>query len=208
MRAYTPGGRFDADFETDEILFGIDTDLKNPVGTFAYWYIYDPVNTVLDNIYDVGRDSSNALGGKVWTGPYEVPVVRAVISQGNVNTSAVGYYNSDTLHLTFNIEDLQKISPNVIANPDFQNRGRLVWKNQVYRPYSVQQRGIIADRFTLIVADCLQVMPEEMVNDPQFLAYATPTAGVVEDPNVLTFPPYPVTVNAIPSVELIDGGNP
>jgi hypothetical protein len=37
MRAYTPGGRFDADFETTDILVGVDTDLKNPVGTSALW---------------------------------------------------------------------------------------------------------------------------------------------------------------------------
>lgn len=172
MRAYSPGGRFDADFETDDLLVAVDTDLKNPVGTSALWYIYDAVNTVLDPIYDVGQDISGTVGGKRWTGPYTVPVVRAVISQGEVQTSAVGYYNSDTLHLTFNIEDIQKIAPNVIANPDFQNRGRIVWKNQVYRPYGVQERGIIAERFTLLVVDCLQVMPEEMVNDPQFQSYA------------------------------------
>jgi hypothetical protein len=172
MKAYTPGGRFDADFETNEILSGIDTDLKNPVGTSALLYIYDPVNTILDPIYDVGQDISGAVGGKRWTGPYTVPVVRAVISQGEVQTSSVGYYNADTLHLTFNIEDVQKVAPNVIANPEFQNRGRIVWKNQVYRPYGVQERGIVAERFTILVVDCLQVMPEEMVNDAQFQSYA------------------------------------
>ena len=74
--------------------------------------------------------------------------------------------------VTDNIEDVEKIAPGVIANPDRQNRGRLIWKNQVYRPYAVQERGIVAERFTLLVVDCIQVMPEEMVNDPQFLAYA------------------------------------
>lgn len=173
MRAYTPGGRFDADFETDDILVGIDTDLKNPVGTSADWYVWDPIATTVDPIYDVGEDVSGAIGGKRWTGPYTVPVVRAVINQGEAPTSAIGYYNADTLHLTFNIEDVQKVSPNVIGNPDFQNRGRIVWKNQVYRPYGVQQRGIISERYTLLVVDCLQVMPEEMVNDPQFQSYAS-----------------------------------
>lgn len=173
MRAYTPGGRFDSDFETDDILVGVDTDLKNPVGTSALWYIYDPVNTVLDPIYDVGQDISGTLGGKRWTGPFTIPVVRAVINQGDAPTSAVGYYNADTLHLTFNIEDVQKIAPNVVANPDLQNRGRIVWKNQVYRPYGVQQRGIVSERFTILSVDCIQVMPEEMQNDPQFQSYAS-----------------------------------
>jgi len=173
MRAYNPGGKFDADFETNDILVGVDTDLKNPVGTKALWYIWDSDTTILDPIYDVGQDVTNALGGRKWKGPYELPVVKAVIKQGQVKTSAVGYWNSDELHLTLNIEDVEKIAPGVIANPDRQNKGRIVWKNQVYRPYGVQERGIVAERFTLLVVECIQVMPEEMVNDPQFAAYAS-----------------------------------
>lgn len=168
MRAYTPGGRFDSDFETNDLLVGVDTDLKNPVGTFAEWWVWDPIATQIDPIYDVG-----SLGvGRRWTGPHVLPVVRSVITQGNVPTSSRGYYNADTLHLTLNAEDVNKIAPGVINNPDYQNRGRIVWHNQVYRPTLVQQRGIISERFTLIVVDCIQVSPEEMVNDTQFSSYA------------------------------------
>jgi hypothetical protein len=180
MRAYTPGGRFDADFETDDLLVGVDTDLKNPVGTSALWYIYDSVNTVLDPIYDVGEDITSGVGGKIWTGPYTIPVVRAVINQGEARTSAVGYYNSDTLHLTFNIEDVQKYAPNIIIRPDINNRDRVVWRGQVYRPFAIQERGIIADRFTILSVDCIQVMPEEMINDPQFWSYSAVGFGYGE----------------------------
>jgi hypothetical protein len=173
MRAHSPGGRFDADFETNAILKAVDTDLKHPVGTVAEWYIWDPTHTAVDPIYDVGQDISGATGGRTWRGPFVLPVVRAVIKQGQVKNSAVGYWNSDELHLTLNIEDVEKVSPGVIANPDYQNRGRIIWKNQVYRPYGVQERGIIAERFTILSVECIQVMPEEMVNDPQFLEYAT-----------------------------------
>jgi hypothetical protein len=180
MRAYTPGGRFDSDFETDDILVGVDTDLKNPVGTSALWYIYDSVNTVLDPIYDVGQDMSSTLGGKRWTGPFTIPVVRAVIEQGKALTSAMGYYNADTLHLTFNIEDVAKYAPNIIIRPDINNRDRIVWRGQVYRPFSIQERGIIADRFTILSVDCIQVMPEEMVNDTQFWSYSSVGLGYGE----------------------------
>jgi hypothetical protein len=180
MRAYTPGGRFDADFETTDILAGVDSDLKNPVGTSALWYIYDSINTVLDPIYDVGQDVSGGVGGKVWTGPFTIPVVRAVIKQGAAKTSAVGFYNSDTLHLTFNIEDVQEYAPNIIIRPDINNRDRIVWRGQVYRPFAIQERGIIADRFTILSVDCIQVMPEEMVNDPQFWSYSAVGFGYGE----------------------------
>jgi hypothetical protein len=173
VRAHTPGGRFDADYETTDLLKGIDSDLKHSVGTKALWYIFDSVNSDVDPLYDVGQDISSSTGGKVWTGPFSVPVVRAVIKQGEARTSAVGYYNSDTLHLTFNIEDVQKFAPNIIIRPDINNRDRVVWRGQVYRPFAIQERGIVADRFTILSVDCIQLMPEEMVNDPQFYMYSS-----------------------------------
>jgi hypothetical protein len=159
---------------------GVDTDLKNPVGTSALWYIYDAVNTVLDPIYDVGQDVTGGVGGKRWTGPFNIPVVKALIDQGQARTSSVGFYNADTLHLTFNIEDVAKYAPNIIIRPDTNNRDRVVWRGQVYRPFSIQERGIIADRFTILSVDCIQVMPEEMINDTQFWSYSAVGFGYGE----------------------------
>ncbi len=74
-------------------------------------------------------------------------------------------------------EDLNTIAPGVLGNPDVQNRGRITWLGETFRPFKVQQKGIIADRFTLVVVDCIQIMPEEMVNDTQFLSVASPNEG-------------------------------
>jgi hypothetical protein len=167
-RAHTPGGRFTADFETDAIQDGIDWDLKNPVGTICQWWKYDSTQTTVDPIYD----TAGADYGRAWTGPFALPVVRSIIKQGQVPQSERGFYNTDTLHLTLNLRDVEAIDPNILQNVDLKNRGRIVWKNQVYRPFGVQERGIIAERFTLLVVDCIQLSPEEMQNDPQFLTYA------------------------------------
>ncbi|CAB4174130.1 hypothetical protein UFOVP965_22 [uncultured Caudovirales phage] len=173
MQSHVPGGRFDADFETTELLAGIDSDLKFPVGTNLLWYAWDQDSLSMDPVYDVGEDITGAVGGRMWKGPYSLDVIRAVITQGQARASSVGYYNADELHLTLNIEDVERIVPGVIAHPDLQNRSRLIWKNQVYRPYFVHTAGIVAERYTLLVVNCIQIMPEEMVNDPQFLAYAS-----------------------------------
>jgi len=169
MRSYQPGGRFDANYETDAILDGIEADLTIPVGSSVEWWVYDPTTTQLDDIYDVGSVS----GGRRWRGPFHLPVIRAVINQGNVPQDVKGFYNSDTIHFTIDATDVESIVPGVLGNPDLQNRGRMIWLGEVFRPYGVQQAGIIADRFTLLLVDCVQVMPEEMVNDPQFAAYAS-----------------------------------
>lgn len=168
MKAYTPGGRFDMEFETNDILSGINADLQRPVGTNAEWWVFDAANSVTDDVYDVG----DIDGGRRWIGPYQIPVIRSVITQGKVYQSERGFYNMDTLHLTLHADDIDNIHSGVIENPDLQNRGRIVWRGQVYRPIGVQERGIIADRFTLIVVDLVQVMPEEMINDSQFQSYA------------------------------------
>lgn len=173
-RACTPGGRFTADFETNSISTGIDADLKNPVGTSALWYYYDDTNSVVDPIYDVGaHEPYSPPQGRVWHGPYTIPLIKAIISQGNTKISQAGFYNADTLHLTINAKDIEKIIPGVMDNPDDQNRSRVVWKNEVFRPFNVQQRGIISEGFVLLTVECSQVMPEEMVNDPQFLSFSS-----------------------------------
>ena len=118
-RASTPGGRFTSDFEQKSIFEGIDADLKNPVGTSALWYIYDEVNTAVDPIYDVGDNVANlATHGRIWHGPYTIPIIRAVISQGSSKISQAGFYNADTLHLTLNSKDIEAIAPGVMLNPD------------------------------------------------------------------------------------------
>jgi hypothetical protein len=148
-------------------------DLKKPVGSSVLWYIYDEVNSHIDPVYDVG-DNIPELGnlGKVWSGPFKIPVIKAIVSQGNTKSSQAGFYNADTLHLTLNSKDIEAISPGTMLNPDIHNRSRVVWKNEVYRPFNVQQRGIISEGFVLLTVECQQVMPEEMVNDPQFLAFS------------------------------------
>jgi hypothetical protein len=168
MRAFNPGGRFDSDFEVDSLLEGANADLQSPAGSSVLWWIYDPVNTVVDPVYDVGSD----LGGRKYRGPYELPVLRAVLDQGSVPLDERGYYNGDTLHLTINAEEIEKVVPGVIGNPDLQNRGRILWLGEIFRPMKVQQRGIVKNRFSLVVVDAIEVMNDELINDPDFQRWA------------------------------------
>jgi hypothetical protein len=207
-RAYTPGGRFNSDFEINAMQDGIDADLKNPVGTNALWFIYDPGNTIVDPIYETASQDF----GKAWRGPYSLPVVRAVISQGKVPTSQRGFYSADTLHLTLNGRDIDKIDPGVLGNPDLENRGRILWKNQLYRPFYVQQRGIVSETFTLVVVDCIQVSSEEMVNDFQFLGFVDKNPrDPIPNYDPLSVPPpiaRQITSPIFNLPDFINGGNP
>lgn len=173
-RACSPGGRFTTDFETQAIASAIGMDLQRPVGTTIDWWIFDSILTQVDPIYDVGDNVPDYTGGKVWNGPYSLPIVRAIIKQGQTKTSQQGFYNADLLHLTVNATDMEKLLPGIMENPDDLGRHRAVWKNEVWRPFQAQQTGVVAEGFVLLSIDLIQVMPEELVNDPQFLDKATP----------------------------------
>jgi len=180
MRAHTPGGRFDADFESDRISEGITEDLTNPAGNTAAWWKFNAAISVKHPVYDV-----EPLGaGRVWSGPQTLKVIRTTITQGTNPMTAQGFYNTDVLHMTLNIDDLFDVSPELfysrsLIRPelDSANKYRVIWKGQVYRPIKTQSAGLVAERHTLVVLDLIQVAPDEMVNDAQFLSYAEP--GVV-----------------------------
>ncbi len=183
MRAHTPGGRFTTDWELNEIGDGITWDATNPYGTSAEWWTFNSAASVADPIYDVEPIGT----GRVWTGPVILPVLSASQKQGGVPASQRGFYSADTLKLTLNIDDLFRASPQLFnARAEFKpiisdaNRYRLVWKGQVFRPVKTQPQGLIDERGTLVVLECIQVMPDELVNDTQFSSYSSAGLGYGE----------------------------
>lgn len=175
MRASAPGGRFTSDFELDSVGDGITADLTNPAGTNLEWWTFDSASSVSDPVYDVEPITL----GRVWRGPFNLPVSRASITQGRTDLTDRGFYNADTLHLTLNVDDLKLVSPELFSERGFvrqnisdANRYRAVWKDQVYRPVRTQQSGQLANRHTIIEIDLIQLMPDELVNDSQFQQYA------------------------------------
>lgn len=168
MRAKDPGGRFDIPFERNSILKGITQDLRRPVGQSVQWWRWDSTGTAVDDIYDVGSIDE----GRKWFAGFEVPCVNAVIYQGVTLQDSRGFYNTDVLRVTLNMEDVEKLLPDMPITPDDFLRDRLVFRNEVFRPTHFYPRGLITDRYTLFTLDASQVNPEEMVNDQQFLDYA------------------------------------
>jgi hypothetical protein len=175
MRAYNPGGRFDSDFESDQISEAVTSDLTSPAGTLAEWWKFDSANSVKDAIYDVEPIGT----GRVWLGPKTISVVRASLTQGSSMLNERGFYNVDTLHLTLNVDDVQAVAPEVFtsvgvitSSVDLLDKYRVVYKGQVFRPTKAQPAGLVASRYTLVVMDLSQLAPDELVNDSQFITYA------------------------------------
>lgn len=184
MRGEHRQGRFTIDHERYSIIEGTTKELVRTVGNVIQWWFYDPVATVVDDIYDVGSSASG--GGRRWNGPVDVPVVNASIFQGMTSSNdGRGFYNTDMLSITINMDvirngtDLKGNNLSTIPelskieiNPDHYLLDRVVFRNQVFQPIRVNVRGIITDKYTLITVECTQVNPEELVNDAQFAVYA------------------------------------
>lgn len=192
MRGDIREGRFSIKHERASFISGTTKEVVRTVGNVIEWWFYDHVNTIVDDIYDVG--SSDVLGGRRWNGPIKVTAVSATISQGSTGQNDRGFYNTDILRITLNMDvieggvNMQGSNSSTIpqlskiqTNPDHYLLDRIVFRNEVFQPVQVYTRGIVTDRYTLITIECVQVNPEELVNDLQFQSYSNylPTNPIV-----------------------------
>ena len=192
MRGEIREGRFSIKHERASFISGTTKELVRTVGNEVEWWFYDHVNTIVDDIYDVG--SSSVYGGRRWNGPIMVPVVNAAIYQGTTSQNDRGFYNTDILRITINMDviegglNLNGANSSTIpqlskieTNPDHFLLDRVVFRNEVFQPTQIYTRGIVTDQYTLITVECAQVNAEELVNDLQFQSYSNylPTNPIV-----------------------------
>jgi hypothetical protein len=209
MRGERIEGRFSVDSERKSIISGTSKELVRTVGSNVEWWFFDDENTVVDAIYDVGSDSS--VGGRRWIGPMPIPVVNANLDQGVTAQNDRGFYNTDVLTITINMDVIDsgrnrtKIGitgsnmatipqlSKIQTNPDHYLTDRIVFRSQVFTPIQIFPEGIITDQYTLITVRCAQVNAEELVNDPQFQEYA----------NYSPLQPITPSLQAIQSVQAV-----
>lgn len=188
MRGERREGRFSIDSERNSIISGTSSDLVRTVGSHVDWWFFDHINTVTDEIYDVGANTSG--GGRRWIGPITIPVVNADLNQGATAQNDRGFYNTDVLTITINMDTINSGKNRTVGNmvgsastsipqlskmetnPDHYLTDRVVFRGEVFTPTQIFPRGIITDQYTLMTVTCNQVNPEELVNDPQFQTYA------------------------------------
>lgn len=188
MRGERVDGRFSVDSERESIISGTSKDLVRMTGSHVDWWFFDQDNTVVDEIYDVG--SSSSAGGRRWIGPITIPVVNADLDQGVTVQNDRGFYNTDVLTITINMDviysgknrtmgDVKGANSMTIpqlskmeTQPDNYLFDRIVFRNEVFTPIQIMPRGIVVNEYTLMSVRCYQVNPEELANDPQFQSYA------------------------------------
>ena len=181
MRGSQPGGRFNIDYEAKSMYEGIGEELGATVGVEVNWfrwqdyYLTDNYTTIVDDIYDVS--SSVPTEGRRWMLPFKMPVVMAQFVRGTNVMNERGYYVTDTLRLVMNVGDVQRLLPDLINNSNNHIKDRIEYRGELFVPTRVLPRGSFGYRWAVVTVDCNQVNPEEMVNDPQFQSYASPSVA-------------------------------
>lgn len=169
MRADSPGGRFTIPYEIEAMRAGITADLRRPVGQWMDWWVYDPTETEVDDVYAVGSYDG---GGRRWRDPFPMPAISAVIMQGLTVQNERGFYQSDVARFVLNVADVLRVLPGIVYHPDQHIKDRFVYRDEVFTPTRFYMRGLVTDQYTVITMDANQVNPEELINDPQFQQYA------------------------------------
>lgn len=184
MRGTKEQGRFDMDYESLSLYEGIAEDLGGTVGVEVDWfrwqdqYLEDNYRTVVDDIYDV---SSSVPGeGRRWMLPFKMPAVMAQMIRGGNQMNERGFYAVDTLRLVISAGEAKRMLPGLVGNePNNHMKDRIVYRGQVFTPRQVNPRGSFGYRWAVVTVDCAEVNSEELVNDPQFARWASPS---VRDP--------------------------
>jgi hypothetical protein len=218
MRGERRIGRFNIPNERSSIIAGTSSELVRTVGNSVQWYVFDAASTVVDPIYDVGS-SDPSTGGRKWFQPLTVPVIKAVLYQGVSMQNDRGFYNTDLLRITMNMDVIEQgtnlLGMNASNMPHFENiltntdnflLDRIAFRNEIFTPDRIQPMGLVNNKYTVLSMDCLQVNAEELVNDPQFAAYASYSAynDNAFGTNPVTLPP---SIQGETIIELtIDGG--
>jgi hypothetical protein len=165
-------GRFDADFETNEIyetLRGYEGEWGDKVTYYRFWR----EESRTDDIWGEPGGS-----GRSFHEPVEIPVLHATHVEGSIETRPEGAYYNDSLYVTASYDVLSDLGFNDIDIQHYgYQRDRIVYDWRVFQVTRIQVTGQIARRDMVVAFEGSQIKPDEMVNDPQFREFANQRFG-------------------------------
>lgn len=167
-------GRFSVGAETRSIEKGLRGYQSVAGDVLEYWRFHRELSAV-DPVYD------EATGyGKVYHGPYTLPVLHVVHLQGDdLSGGDQGFYTNDTLTASAGFRQLARTG---LTRLDIRTnaylRDRLVYDQKVFRITRMTALGQIRRQDLIVAIDATQVKPDELVDDTQFAPWAT-------DPNAI-----------------------
>lgn len=162
-------GRFDSDFETNEMNQGLRGFQSAQAGDAIDYYRFDRVASQIDDVYDEGDGA-----GRVYHPSVVVPVLRAVHDEGENANTDTGFYFNDNIYVTASFNQVFRtgLTFEDIRHEDYL-KDRLVYDNKVFRVTQIHVMGQIQRRDVIISIEGTQVKADELVTDTQFAEFAT-----------------------------------
>ncbi|WP_188187620.1 hypothetical protein [Nonomuraea sp. SYSU D8015] len=164
-------GRFDHVYEgglADDAM----VDHQDVWGDWAEYYRYSRTESAYHPVYD-----EPSSGGRVFTGPIRIPVIRLIREEGNPDRMQGGLYWTDSLHVTVPVAGLELAG---LAAMDVKHgqyvRDRLVYDDRVYRVTRISVLGQIRRHDLVAGIDAIQLKPEDLRGDAQFSKWYTTEA--------------------------------
>lgn len=171
-----PQGRF---FRTRDEYTRLDEGLQThqeQVGTRVLWYFLEhaghgPDATVVDDIYDEGLVTS----GKAFHGPFSIPVLSAVVAQGQEEPDDTGFAVTDRMVLRLSYEQARRagLDLDLTANREERLHDRFVYRRRVFDVEAIQTSGHFdpTDRDVTISVTGRQLRSDELYDSSQFQEY-------------------------------------
>jgi hypothetical protein len=156
-------GRFNANYETTEMMASL-RGRQHETGEMVQYYRYSHTDPAGEDLYDEATGQ-----GKTFIGPYRIPALHVIHSQGAAQDTPQGLYTVDNISLTCSFDSLRKMG---FTDQDIDHGkylvDRLVYDSSVFRVTSIAALGQIQNRDVIVSIECVQMKPDELVNDVQF----------------------------------------
>lgn len=160
-------GRFNPDFETDQLFQGL-RGWQSVDGDWVNYYRFDEAHSEIHPVYDepVGQ-------GLRWLPPVRVEALHVEHVEGGNEDSDRGFYFNDDLSVTVPY-DLFIQAGMAKADIDTGNylKDRVGYDRKIFRVKSIAIRGQMQQRDTIVGISGTQLKPDELTWDPQFINWA------------------------------------
>lgn len=160
-------GRWSADQETDRIYKAM-RGWRDTSGDWIDYFRYNSAATIIDDIYDEATGE-----GRVYYPRVRIPVLHNILIYGENENTDMGFYYNDTLETICAFDQFAGVVfgyPDILVG-DFL-KDRIYYNQKVFRVLSVNPRGKIQERPTIIHISSTQLKPDELVDDQIFAQWS------------------------------------
>jgi hypothetical protein len=166
-------GRWGPDAETD-LIFKAMRGWADRSGDWIDYYRFSSQYTSVDPVYDEASGE-----GRIYSPRVRIKTLHNTLIFGENQNTDMGFYFNDSLETIIAFDQFANVVmsyPDILAS-DF-TKDRIYYNQKVFRVLSVNPRGKIQQRPTIIHISSTQLKPDELVDDQIFAQWSQPVNGL------------------------------